>query len=436
MWHLVYDEENAAYGCIKPYIPDAPLVQAEACPAMIKSYEDKETVRMKHRFIAKRYWKDKSTAMGQSDVLARSFDDCIDLSLGDPDLTTHQLVIEKSYEDAKAGHTKYTDFRGDPELRKEVCRFYKEEYHMDIVDSEVFICASGCLGMYLALEAILDDADEVILQAPFFTPYPQQVELARGIPIELPTYEEENFQIDISRLEELITERTKALVINSPSNPTGNCLTVDTMKRIAEIAEKYDLLVIADDIYTAFSYEHDFIPFASLPGMKERTIIINSFSKNFTMTGWRVGNIIAPDYIIKIIQQINENVVFTAPSISQRAALYALRYRKEVQLEMVREYRERMFYAAKRINDIPNMHVIYPPKGSIYLFVNIQATGLSSVEAADAILKEAHVLTLPGNAFGRCGEGFVRMACTVGKEILKDAFDRIEKMKIFRLVEK
>lgn len=382
---------------------------------------------MKHKFIAKRYWKDQSTAMGQSDVLAKSFDDVIDLSLGDPDLTTDFRIIDAAFADAKAGHTKYTDFRGDPELRQAIIDFYKEEYKMDIKDEEIFVAASGCLAMYLVLEAILDDGDEVILQAPFFTPYPQQVELARGIPIELPTYEEEDFQINVDRLESLITERTKALVINSPSNPTGNCLTVETMKKIAEIAEKHDLIVVSDDIYTAFSYQNPFVPFASLPGMKERTIIINSFSKNFTMTGWRVGNIIAPDYIIKIVQQINENVVFTAPSISQRAAIFALHHRDEVQPPMVEEYRKRMFYAAERINEIPKLSVIYPPKGSFYLFINIKGTGLNSVDAADMILREAHVLTLPGNAFGECGEGYVRIACTVGIDTLKEAFDRIAK---------
>ena len=382
---------------------------------------------MKHKFIAKRYWKDQSTAMGQSDEMAKLFDDVIDLSLGDPDLTTDFRIIDAAFADAKAGHTKYTDFRGDPELRQAICKYYKEEYDMDIVDEEVFIAASGCLAMYLVLEAIVDDGDEVIMQAPFFTPYPQQVELARGIPIELPTYEEEDFQINVERLESLITERTKALVINSPSNPTGNCLTVETMQKIAEIAEKYDLIVISDDIYTAFSYQNPFVPFASLPVMKERTIIINSFSKNFTMTGWRVGNIIAPDYIIKIVQQINENVVFTAPSISQRAAIFALEHRDEVQPPMIEEYRKRMFYAAERINKIPKMSVIYPPKGSFYLFINIKEMGMSSVEAADMILQKAHVLMLPGNAFGECGEGYVRIACTVNIDTLKEAFDRVEK---------
>ena len=387
---------------------------------------------MKHKFIAKRYWKDQSTAMGQSDVLAKSFDDVINLSLGDPDLTTHGLIIEKAFEDAKAGHTKYTDFRGDPELRSEICKFYKEEYGMDVADEEVFVSASACLGMYLALEAIVDDGDEVILQAPYFTPYPQQVELARGIPVELPTYEEEDFQINIERLESLITERTKALVINSPSNPTGNCLTVETMEKIAAIAEKYDLIVISDDIYTSFSYQNPFVPFASLPGMKERTIILNSFSKNFTMTGWRVGNIIAPDYIIRTMQQITQHVVFTAPSISQRAAIYALRNRDTVQPEMVAEYKKRMFFAAEKINEVPKMSVIYPPKGSFYLFINIKKSGLTSEEAADVILRKAHVLMLPGNAFGNCGEGYLRIACTVGVDKLGEAIDRIKKISEFQ----
>ena len=339
---------------------------------------------MKHRFVSKRYWKDQQTPMGKVDELAKNYNDVINLSLGDPDLTTHELIIRKSFEDASAGHTKYTDFRGDPELRAEICKYYKDMFGMTVKDEEVFVSASGCLAMYLALEAILDDGDEVILQAPFFTPYPQQVELARGIPVELPTYEEEDFQINIERLESLI------------------------------------------------SYQHPFVPFASLPGMQERTIIINSFSKDYTMTGWRVGNIIAPECIIKTVQQINENVVFTAPSISQRAALHGMRNRQIVQPEMVEEYRKRVYYAAERINEIPNMHVLYPPKGTFYLFVNIKDTGLDSVDVSDIILREAHVLTIPGIAFGNCGEGYIRLACTVNVDTLKEAFDRIGKVSIFQ----
>jgi len=386
---------------------------------------------MKHKYLSKKYWKDKGTPLGASGAMARSFDDCINLSLGDPDLTTDELIIERAFQDAKMGHTKYTDPQGDPELIQEICKFYQEEYGMDIPDREVFISTSACIGMFLALEAILDQGDEVIIPAPYFTFYLQQVEMAGGIPVELPTYEEEDFQIDMGRLEALINERTKAIIINTPCNPTGNCLTLETMQKLAQMAQKHDLLVIADDIYTAFSYQNPFIPIASLPGMRERTITLNTFSKNFTMTGWRIGNIIAPDYLIQTMQNINENLVYSAPSISQRAAIHALRNRKTIQPKMVEEYRSRVFYAAERINAIPNMHVIYPPRGTFYLFVNIKDTGLTSQEVTERILQEAHVLVLPGNAFGTCGEGFLRIACTVNKEVLKEAFDRIEKMSVF-----
>lgn len=384
---------------------------------------------MKNQYIAKRYWKSIKTPMGQVDELAKQFDDVINLSLGDPDLITNDIIIENAFKDAKLGHTKYTDFRGDPELINEIIKFYKDEYNLDVNNEEVFITASACLGMYLVLEAILDDGDEVIIQAPYFTPYPNQVLLARGIPIELTTYENEDFQINIQRLEGLITERTKAIIINTPNNPTGSCLSLDNMKNIADVAIKHDIIIIADDIYTEFSFERPFIPIASLQGMKERTIILNSFSKNYTMTGWRIGNIIAPEYVVQTVQQINENVVFTAPSISQRAAIYALRNRKLIQLPMVEEYRKRVFYAAERINNIPKLSVL-KPRGTFYLFINVKQTRLTSAQVSEIILKESHVLTIPGNSFGACGEGYIRIACTVNINKLEEAFDRIQEIKI------
>src|SRR5699024_3641216 len=170
-------------------------------------------------------------------------------------------------------------------------------------------------------------------------------------------------------------------IINTPSNPTGSCLSEDTMKAIAAIAEEKDLIVIADDIYTSYSFENDFIPFMSLPGMKERTVTINSFSKNFLMTGWRVGNVIAPSFIVKVLKDMGENIIYSAPSISQRAAIYALRNRKEIQPGIIAEYKKRMQYAAERINNIPWMKVIDPPKGSFYLFINIKGSGMSSMDA-------------------------------------------------------
>lgn len=391
----------------------------------------KRGIEMKHRFIAKNHWKEKSTAMASSDVVAASFDDCINLSIGDPDMVTDQRIIDAAFEDASNGYTGYPNFQGDPELRAEIINFYKKEYGIDVDDKEVLVTASGTSAMYLVMNAILDKGDEVILQGPYFSPYPQQVELNGGVPVELPTFENEDFQVNAERLESLITERTKAIVINSPNNPTGNCLNLATMEKILAIAQKYDLIVVSDEIYTSFSYQHPFIPFASLPGAKERTITINSFSKNFIMCGWRLGNIIAPDYMIRTLLSISQGVFFTAPSISQRAAIYALRHMDEIVPPVVAEFRKRMFYAADRVNALRNMHVLYPPKGSFYLWVNIKGTGLTSVEAQQLILNEAHVLMLPGVAFGDCGEGFLRIACTVDVDTFKEAFDRIEKIDIF-----
>ena len=385
---------------------------------------------MKHRFLAKKNWKDASTPFGTTNEKAAQFDDCINLSIGDPDLITDKIIIDGAYQDALKGHTRYTNMYGDIELRNEIRKFYKDEYDLDIAPDEVIVTTSGLIAMYMALQAILDEGDEVIIQSPFFTPYTAQVEMARGIPVELDTYEEEDFQINIDRLKSLITPRTKALIINTPSNPTGSCLSADTLGEIAKIAEEEDLIVIADDIYTSYSFEKDFIPFMSMPGMRERTITINSFSKNFIMTGWRVGNIIAPAFIVRVLKDMGENIVYSAPAPSQRAAIYALRNRKVIQPPIIAEYRKRMEYAAERINRIPWMSVITPPKGSFYLFINIKKSGLSSLDAADMILEKAHVLLLPGNAFGRCGEGYLRLACTVGVDKLEEAFDRIEKIEL------
>ncbi|MCD4713124.1 MAG: pyridoxal phosphate-dependent aminotransferase [Clostridiales bacterium] len=384
---------------------------------------------MKHKYIAKRYWNDKSTAMGKVDELAKKYDNVINLSLGDPDQTTDSGIINFAFEGALSGHTKYTDFRGDPELREEIAKFYKESHGVELDDSEIMVTASACLGMYLALEAILDDGDEVIIHAPYFTPYSQQIELARGVPVVINTYEEEDYQLSIERTLEAITERTKVIVINSPNNPSGAVFSKETMMKIVAIAIEKDLIVISDEIYGAYTFVDEFVSMINYPEIKDQLIIINSFSKDYTMTGWRIGNLIAPSEIIKTCQQINENVVFTAPSISQRAAIYALRNREQIQAPAVALYKERVMYAADRINQIPWMSVP-SPKGTFYLLVNIKKTGLSSEAASEMILDQAQVLTIPGNAFGDCAEGYIRIACTVSIEELKEAFDRIEKIKI------
>ncbi len=385
---------------------------------------------MKHRFLSKRYWNAFSTPMAEVVALACRYEDIINLSLGDPDLITDSKIISEAFEDASKGHTRYTDSLGDPELREEILHYYKDAYGYRVGMNEIMAVVGACHGMYLVLEAILDDGDEVIVPEPYFTPYAHQIQLAGGRMITLETCEEEGFQINIEKLKSLITNRTKAIIINSPNNPTGACYSREVLEALSSTALANDLIIISDDVYGSFSFGEQFLPITTMEGMKERTITVASFSKDYAMTGWRIGYILAPDYLISCIRDINEGICFSAPSISQRAAIHALKLREKIQPALVAEYKKRVFYACEQIDKIAGMSVL-PPKGSFYLFVNIKKTGLTSAEASKRILEEAHVLVVPGNAFGESGEGYIRLACTVNVDKLRDAFDRIGNMKIF-----
>ena len=316
--------------------------------------------------------------------------DLIDLSIGDTDFTTDERIIRAAMEDALAGHTHYTSPQGDPELIDEIRTYYKSAHNMDLAREQVFISASSCFGMELALMSILDPGDEVILFAPYFSPYKEQVELTGGVPVEVACLEEEGFAINAQRLREAITPRTKAMIVNNPCNPTGAAYDSKTYQILADVAEAFDLVVILDEIYT----------------------------------GWRVGSIIAEPAVIATIKRINENMVYSAPSVSQRAAIYALRLRGEIGDRYTGEYRRRVFYAARRINAIPKLSV-REPQGTFYLFMNIKQTGLDSISFCQKCVREAHVAMVPGVAFGEAGEGYVRIACTTSEEKLAEAFDRL-----------
>ncbi len=387
---------------------------------------------MRHPYLSMRYQENNGTALSEVAALAGAYDDLLNFGIGDPDLNNDEGITRAAFADALAGYTHYTDPRGMPELRAEIARYYKEDFGVTVEDSEVFVSASANVAMHLVMEAILNDGDEVIVLAPYFTSYAEQIKLSRGITVECDTLFEEGFQVNAKRLESCVTDRTRAIIVNTPCNPTGNCLSRRSLEEIAAIAKKHDLIVVADDIYTIFSYQEPFLPIMTLDGMRERTITINSFSKNFLMTGWRLGSIVAPDYIIRAISLINESVVYSAPTISQRAGIYALKNRRTICPPIAEEYRRRLNYAAKRINAIPHMRVLTPPGGTFYLFADIRETGLTSMEVCHTLLKEAHVLTIPGIGFGRCGEGFLRFACTLKEEKMKEAFDRMEKVSIFQ----
>ncbi|MCR4707769.1 MAG: aminotransferase class I/II-fold pyridoxal phosphate-dependent enzyme [Clostridiales bacterium] len=365
-----------------------------------------------------------------ADAVSR-YPDLVDLSIGDTDFTTDGRIIDAAMRDAKAGHTRYGFPQGDPELITAVIRAWKEDFDVDLTKDEILVTASSCLGMAQLLIALLNPGDEVIVLSPYFAVYKEQISLAGGVCIEVPC-RETDYGPDPEKIRAAVTERTRAIIVNNPCNPTGALYCRRDLESLAEIAKDFDLLILADEIYTRYVFEGEFVPLITLPGMRERVVTLNSFSKNFMMTGWRVGTLIAPPEIRRTVQTINGAMIYTAPSVSQRAAIEALRLRDDVQRLYVSQYGDRIAYATNRIEEISWMQ-LSRPKGTFYLFPDIRATGLDSRAFCREALQQAHVLMSPGGVFGKAGEGHVRIAVTQPMEKLEAAFDQLSKMRFSRL---
>lgn len=378
-------------------------------------------------YIAKRFQNDGGTGLTLNTAALEKYSDIIDLSIGDTDFTTDEAIIDAAFRDARAGYTHYGAPRGDAELIAACCRAWEEDFGQKLDRDHVVVTASSCMGMALSMMAILDPGDEVIVFAPYFSMYKKQVELAGGVCVEVPTYAEEDYAIDAERLRAAITPKTKAIIFNNPTNPSGMAYDKAALNLIADVAKEYDLIVAADEIYTTYLFEGSYVPMRTLPGMAERTITLNSFSKNYLMTGWRVGVMIAEPELLSVVVKLAGAYIYTAPSISQRAAIEALKNRARIRETYVNAYRDRIFYSADRIEKIPYLSLVRP-KGTFYLFPGVEKTGLSAPEFCDALLERAHVLVTPGDAFGTSGKGHFRIACTVGIDKLKEAFDRMEKL--------
>ena len=375
-------------------------------------------------FIAKRFETRPAGLTLDTEALAR-YSDVIDLSIGDTDFTTDRRIIDAAYADALSGYTHYGDPQGDPELVDAVIRVWKEDFGQEIPREEVLVTTSSSIGMAQALLGVLNPGDEVIVFAPYFASYSQQIELAGGAVVEVPTYEENGYRPDEQALRRAITPRTRAMIINTPCNPTGAAYGRETLEMLAGVAKEFDLLVLADEIYTRYLYDGEFIPMRTLPGMKDRTVTLNSFSKNFLMTGWRVGYIVAHPELIAVFQHVNEGLTYVAPSISQRAALKALSLRNEIAEEYITKYRDRVYYVADRIEQMPYLSILRP-RGTFYAFPGIAKTGMEDGTFCNFLLEKAHLLVAPGHVFGRAGEKHFRIACTVSDAKLAEAMDRLE----------
>ena len=378
---------------------------------------------MMRKHIAERFQNYSGGLSLDTEALKR-YPDVIDLSIGDTDYTTDRRIIDAAFADACAGYTHYGDPKGDPELIAAIRRAWKEDFGQDVSEDEVLVTTSSCIGMSQAMMGILNPGDEVIVFGPYFADYASQAALAGGRDVEVITREADGYRPREDALRSAITPRTRAMIVNTPCNPTGAAYDRETLEMLARVAQEYDLLILADEIYTRYLYDGEFIPMRTLPGMAERTVTLNSFSKNFLMTGWRVGYIIAHPELIQVFKAVNDALTYAAPSISQRAAIKALSIRDEIAQTYITKYRDRVFYASDCIERIPYLTLLRP-RGTFYLFPGIAKTGMDDRAFCAFLLEKAHLLVSPGSAFGSAGAGHFRIACTVSQDKLAEAMRRL-----------
>ena len=358
--------------------------------------------------------------------LLSSMDGVISLGVGEPDFTTPWHIREAAIESIEKGQTMYTSNSGMPELRKELSRYLKNEYDVDYdPTSELLITVGVSEALDLTMRAILDPGDEVILPDPSFVAYSSCVILAEGKPVHIPTYESNNFEICAKDIEERITNKTRAILIGYPSNPTGAVMSRKKLAEIAALAQKHNLTVISDEIYSKLVYGVDYTCFASLLEMKEHTILLGGFSKAFAMTGWRVGYAAAPKEVIAAMTKIHQYTMMCVSTMSQVAAIEALKGGQESVTEMVEDYNRRRLVILKGLRDIGLL--CFEPKGAFYAFPSIKCTGMTSEEFAEKLLSEEKVAVVPGSAFGKCGEGYIRCCYATSMADIEEALKRMRR---------
>lgn len=350
--------------------------------------------------------------------------DAISLGVGEPDFDTPWNVREEGIYSLEKGRTFYTSNAGLPELRKAICEYTDRRFHMTYdAGKEVLLTVGGSEGIDVALRAMLNPGDEVIIPEPCYVSYLPCVELADGVPVTISLKNENQFRLTKRELEAAITDKTKILVMAFPNNPTGAIMTREDLEEIAEVIIRHDLYVISDEIYAELTYSGNHVSIASLPGMKERTIVIGGFSKAFAMTGWRLGYAMGPSVIIEQMTKIHQFAIMCAPTTSQYAAVVALRDCDKDVVHMREAYDQRRRYM---LNAFKEMGLpCFEPKGAFYLFPDIREFGIPSEEFATRLLQAKKLAVVPGDAFGECGEGFLRISYAYSLEELKTAVGRL-----------
>lgn len=356
--------------------------------------------------------------------LASTMKDVISLGVGEPDYSAPDKVIDACIDSLKRKETSYTSNWGLLELRQEIAKLFKNRYHMDYdpVD-EVMVTVGVSEAIGLVMTTLLNPGDEVLIPDPAYLAYPACVSIARGRPVLVPTRAEDEFKLTVEELEKKVTPRTKAILIGYPNNPTGTVMDRESLVQIADFAQKHDLVVISDEIYCDLTYEGTHTCFASLPGMKERTLTMNGFSKSYAMTGLRIGYICGPREVMEEIYKVHQYEILCASVTSQYGAIAALKYCDDDVKAMYAEYaarREMVYEGLKKIG-----LSVFKPKGAFYIFPDISMTGMDDEEFADRLLKEEKVGVVPGTCFGPQGKNHIRISYAASRENLAEALKRI-----------
>ena len=350
----------------------------------------------------------------------------VSLGVGEPDFDTPWHVRDEGIYSLEKGRTFYTSNSGLKELREEICRFVKRKYDCDYTVSETLVTVGGSEAIDIAFRAMLDAGDEVIIPEPCYVSYKPCAVLAGGIPVVIDLKEENRFRLTREELLSAITERTKILLLSFPNNPTGAIMEREDLEAIAEVCREKDIFVVSDEIYSELTYgKEPHVSIASLPGMKERTVVINGFSKAFAMTGWRLGYALGPENVIKQMTKIHQFAIMCAPTTSQFAAVEALRNGDDDIKVMRESYDQRRKYLLNAFEDMGLP--CFEPEGAFYMFPSIKRFNMSSEEFAERLLKAEKLAVVPGTAFGDSGEGFLRISYAYSIDSLKEAMGRLER---------
>ncbi len=357
--------------------------------------------------------------------LLNDLPDAISLTVGEPDFVTPDNVRLAGIRSITEGKTKYTGNAGMPVLRKEISDYLSRRFSLEYDPAkEIVVTVGGSEAIDIAIRACVTDGDEVIIPMPSFVCYEPIVTMAHGTPVPVVTLEKDKFKLTPDELKAAITPKTKMLILPYPNNPTGGIMTKEDLEAIADVVRGTGIVVLTDEIYAELTYGRKHFSFAALPGMRERTIVISGFSKAFAMTGWRLGYVCAPAEIIKQIVKIHQYIIMSAPTVSQYAAIEAMKAGEDAVKMMVADYDRRRKFIVQGLRDIGLD--CFEPEGAFYVFPNITSCGLSSEKFCERLLYEGNVAIVPGSAFGACGEGFARISYAYSVEHITTALEKME----------